>query len=64
LVPADWRQIVEDEDIWPVPKTEEAYYYRKIYNSMYTHTGNLWPFWMPKWSPETTDPSARTLAPV
>ena len=64
LVPADWRQIVEDEDIWPIPKTEEAYYYRKIYNSMYTHTGNLWPFWMPKWSPETTDPSARTLAPV
>jgi len=61
LVPEDWKERVEADDIWPIPKTKEAYYYRSIYDSMYKHTGKLWPFWMPKWSPETTDPSARTL---
>ena len=61
LVPEGWEQKVEELDMWPVPKTEEAYYYRTIFNSMYKHTGRLWPFWMPRWSPETTDPSARTL---
>ena len=46
----------------PVPKTPEAYYYRSIYEFMYTRTGDYWPFWMPRWSPETSDPSARTLS--
>jgi asparagine synthase (glutamine-hydrolysing) len=46
----------------PVPKTSEAYYYRSIYEFMYTKTGDYWPFWMPRWSPETSDPSARTLS--
>ena len=61
LVPHDWKIKAEVDDIWPMPKTKEAYYYRSLYNMMYEHTGKLWPFWMPKWSPETTDPSARTL---
>jgi asparagine synthase (glutamine-hydrolysing) len=58
LVPADWqtRNFAD-----PVPKTPEAYYYRSIYESMYKKTGDYWPFWMPRWSPETLDPSARTL---
>lgn len=46
----------------PIPKTKEANYYRYIYESMYKHTGDYWPFWMPRWSGETSDPSARTLA--
>jgi asparagine synthase (glutamine-hydrolysing) len=46
----------------PVPKTPEAYYYRSLYESMYKRTGDYWPFWMPRWSPETSDPSARTLS--
>jgi len=46
----------------PVPKTLEAFWYRSLYESNYKRTGSYWPFWMPKWSPETSDPSARTLA--
>lgn len=61
LVPHDWRakaSLVAE----PVPKTPEAYYYRSLYESMYKRTGDYWPFWMPSWSPETSDPSARTLS--
>jgi asparagine synthase (glutamine-hydrolysing) len=61
VVPKDWREKAEAADIWPMPKSKEAFYYRSLYNRMYQNTGKLWPFWMPKWSPETTDPSARTL---
>jgi hypothetical protein len=46
----------------PVPITPESFYYRSLYESMYTKTGDYWPYWMPQWSPETKDPSARTLA--
>jgi asparagine synthase (glutamine-hydrolysing) len=60
LVPADWAtKALEFAE--PRPKTEEAFYYRTLYESMYTKTGDYWPFWMPRWSPETSDPSARTL---
>jgi asparagine synthase (glutamine-hydrolysing) len=59
LVPANWKEITFAE---PVPKTPEAYYYRSLYESMYKRTGDYWPFWMPSWSPETSDPSARTLS--
>ena len=44
----------------PKPHTMEAYYYRRLYDEIYPHTGERWPFWMPKWS-KTADPSARTL---
>lgn len=61
LIPIDWEaKSAEYED--PKPKTPEAYYYRSIYESMYKKTGDYWPFWMPRWSPETNDPSARTLS--
>lgn len=43
------------------PATMEAFYYRTLFEKKYSHTGDYWPFWMPKWSPNTTDPSARTL---
>jgi asparagine synthase (glutamine-hydrolysing) len=47
-----------------VPYTAESYYYRVLFESYYSGMEYLIPyFWMPKWSPETTDPSARTLNP-
>jgi asparagine synthase (glutamine-hydrolysing) len=46
------------------PKTAEALYYRILFESFYgAENANIIPyFWMPKWSPETNDPSARTLS--
>ena len=47
------------------PKTAEGYYYRKLYSRYYGSGLNTIPFlWMPKWSPETDDPSAKTLNPT
>lgn len=45
------------------PTTDEAYYYRRLFESNYSNyaTTVIPYFWMPKWSPETNDPSARTL---
>lgn len=46
-----------------VPRTKEEYFYRKIFDTFYKNAEDFIPdFWMPKWSPETIDPSARTLA--
>ena len=60
LIPADWEtQAAAFAE--PKPKAPEAFYYRSLYEKFYTKTGDYWPFWMPRWSPETTDPSARTL---
>ena len=61
LVPDNWREIAYAKNYWPVPQTPEAFYYRELFEKDYKHTSNLWPYWMPKWSPETSDPSARTL---
>ena len=46
------------------PKTAEALLYRRIFEETYGQNAvKVIPyFWMPKWSPETTDPSARTLS--
>jgi asparagine synthase (glutamine-hydrolysing) len=46
------------------PQTEEAYYYRSIFHEHYGVEGEqvISYFWMPKWSGETKDPSARTLS--
>ena len=46
------------------PITAEAYYYRSIFESIYgSGCKNIIKyFWMPKWSGETGDPSARTLS--
>ena len=44
------------------PKTKEAFYYRKIFESFYPKKSNVIPhFWMPKWCGEVNDPSAREL---
>lgn len=60
LFPA-WKK--ESEDIVHLqPHTAEAYYYRMLFDAYYPKMETVIPyFWMPKWSPETTDPSARTL---
>jgi asparagine synthase (glutamine-hydrolysing) len=45
------------------PKTAEAYYYRILFDKFYRPAESCIPyFWMPKWSPGTDDPSARTLS--
>lgn len=47
-----------------IPRTKEEYYYRKIFHSFFPHTQyskTIPYFWMPKWTDETIDPSARTL---
>ena len=59
LVPEGWKE--ESKEWNPRPLTPEAYMYRQIFNQSYPKTGEQWPYWMPRWSPETTDPSARTL---
>ena len=45
----------------PQPPTTEARWYRSIFDSHFPNVGDPWPYWMPRWSPETNDPSARTL---
>ena len=46
------------------PYTAESFYYRKLFSEHYASDKVIPYFWMPKWSPETTDPSARTLEPA
>lgn len=59
----DWKDSLIDT-IHLKPYTAESYYYRMLFDSYYPGLEHLVPyFWMPKWSPETTDPSARTLRP-
>lgn len=46
---------------YPIPPTPEAYYYRSVFESFQYKIDDEFPYWMPNWSPETNDPSARTL---
>jgi asparagine synthase (glutamine-hydrolysing) len=62
LVPENWRELAKERMWKPMPHTEEAFYYRDLFEQAYSHTGDAWPYWMPRWSPGATDPSARTLA--
>jgi asparagine synthase (glutamine-hydrolysing) len=64
LVDVNWKYKAIEIDHLP-PITEEAYYYRSLYESDYgplTAQTAIPAFWMPRWSPGATDPSARTLA--
>jgi asparagine synthase (glutamine-hydrolysing) len=61
MVSKIWAEISYEKNYWPEPKTPEAFYYREQFEKHYPRTGKLWPYWMPRWSPETSDPSARTL---
>ena len=64
LVPADWEERAQ-RFTHLQPKTQEEFYYRVLFDTYYdSSVGKMVvPYrWMPLWSPETTDPSARTLA--
>tara|TARA_B110000467_G_C18219019_1_gene421950 strand:- start:471 stop:1007 length:537 start_codon:yes stop_codon:yes gene_type:complete len=44
------------------PKIKEAYYYRKLFESFFKNRGDIVPYyWLPKWSGDVVDPSARVL---
>jgi asparagine synthase (glutamine-hydrolysing) len=44
------------------PKTKEALYFREIFNKYYKGRDQTIPhYWMPRWSGDVTDPSARIL---
>lgn len=45
------------------PKTKEAYYYRKTFESRYSGLGDKFTpyFWMPRWVKNISDPSARFI---
>lgn len=64
IVPRDWKEKLSASPHLP-PTTPEEYYYRFLFTTAYGLNAIkvATPYrWMPKWSPETTDPSARTLA--
>lgn len=66
-----WYQIAQEKaealnPDWALSdtKTAEQYYYRKCFLDCYSpqwRYTNVPYFWMPRWSPGATDPSARTL---
>ncbi len=66
VVPANWAEKIEGVKAYEYlsPQTAEQYYYRFLYLASHGPSGvKCIPyFWMPKWSPGATDPSARTLA--
>lgn len=63
-IPSDWKEQAEARFTHLTPKTEEQYYYRVLFEAEFA-TAPLPKcvpyFWMPRWSPGATDPSARTL---
>jgi asparagine synthase (glutamine-hydrolysing) len=64
VVPKDWeRKATLSYSNHLTPRTAEEFYYRFLFTSYYGLTAiKILPYrWMPRWSPETTDPSARTL---
>ena len=47
----------------PEPQLKESYYYRKIFDQFYPGRSNTIPYyWLPRWSGNTADPSARVLS--
>jgi asparagine synthase (glutamine-hydrolysing) len=65
FVPEGWKEKAERSYPHLTPQTAEQYYYRYTFEAEFGKTAvqTCVPyFWMPKWSPGATDPSARTLA--
>ena len=63
-LPEDWKMKAL-EIKYLTPTTAEAFFYRTLYESFYGTESieTVIPaFWMPRWSPGVTDPSARKLA--
>lgn len=64
VVGNDWKYKAVEID-YLTPGTAEGYYYRSLYEKYYGPVSAITAipaFWMPRWSPGATDPSARTLA--
>ncbi len=64
VVGADWKYNAVEID-YLTPLSAESYYYRSLYEQFYGPVSAITAipaFWMPRWSPGATDPSARTLA--
>jgi asparagine synthase (glutamine-hydrolysing) len=61
-VPNNWADLATSYSHLK-PKTAEAYYYRTLFEKFYSGADKVTvPYhWMPRWSPGTSDPSARTL---
>jgi len=63
-----WYEITQEKAMQIVgdqKPTPEKFYYRKLFVDFYGEANekvNVPYFWMPRWSPGATDPSARTLA--
>ena len=63
-IPLVWKEITLRYDHL-MPITPEAFYYRSLYENNYGPVRaqtTIPAFWMPRWSPGVTDPSARTLS--
>jgi asparagine synthase (glutamine-hydrolysing) len=66
IVPSNWREkAVLSYSSHLTPNTPEEYYYRFLFTSAYglgAIRATVPYRWMPKWCPETNDPSAKTLS--
>ena len=63
LVEENWQEKAAQWS-YLTPTTAEGFYYRSLYENFYGSTSAITAipaFWMPRWSPGATDPSARTL---
>ena len=64
-VPVKWREDAEQKYPNLTPTTAEQFFYRFHFEANYGKASShsvIPHFWMPKWSPGVTDPSARALA--
>lgn len=65
IVPSNWKhKATLSFSNHMLPRTAEEYYYRFLFTTTYgiTNVKITVPYrWMPRWCPETLDPSARTL---
>lgn len=65
LMPDNWYEKAQRHYQHLPPQTPEQYYYRYLFEAEFSKTPSqtcIPYFWMPKWTPGATDPSARTLA--
>jgi len=65
FVPEDWFEKAQKHYKHLPPQTPEQYYYRFLFEAEFSWMPSqpcVPYFWMPRWSPGATDPSARTLA--
>jgi asparagine synthase (glutamine-hydrolysing) len=65
LMPENWYEKAQRQYQHLPPQTPEQYYYRYIFEAEFSKTPSqtcIPYFWMPRWSPGVTDPSARSLA--